>query len=703
MKIDLHCHTRKIKDGDPIQREISAEAFNQKIINNDVKIVAITNHNYFDLKQYKEILDFAQDNYIVWPGIEIDIIDEGSKGHVIVISNPKEIEKFQSIINNLIYEKNLNEFSINITELYNKFKGLDVFYAFHYNKNPQLDIEIIKKFENMMEEKHRVFYEATNYRKMGILTNKGFKSILGSDVRDWDKYNECELPILKLEVDSFEQFLLLAKKDYSVVETLLSRKNKVSVDCKVSGRKPLIIPVYDDVNIIFGAKGSGKSKNLEIFNKYFTSQGKMIAYYEADKTKEKFENKLRISKEERKLGKFQIESCEEEILEIRKWEEIIPTPIKDYIDHYETKDASKIRSKLGILEITNFENLKSEIKKVNEALAKMKDFKNELTTNIRKFLSYDVYEEICSSMEKAIEELHVKRRDIFIDVTSNKLLNKSLVVIRNLVDANTETKSKPVSCNFKKFAENRIKLIKNINKIEKNLKRSPQRYQEKLGVLDNNKNIYIETVYEVLNDKSKTDEFEDGIRKLKNFYKAFYEVKNAMFSENVNEKIKLLNEEEIYNVISLKQLVGIIKRTVLKNNDKFKIYNPSKGEETMIILQEVLESENEIYILDEPEKSLGNTYVNDVIVPIINTLAKRRKTIIIATHNANIAVRTLPYTSIYKEYDGKYHTYVGNPFTNMIINIENDTDKKDWKETSLKCLEGGSIAFDERGEIYGRK
>ena len=37
MKIDLHCHTKKIKDGDPLEREISAENFNQKIIDNDIK------------------------------------------------------------------------------------------------------------------------------------------------------------------------------------------------------------------------------------------------------------------------------------------------------------------------------------------------------------------------------------------------------------------------------------------------------------------------------------------------------------------------------------------------------------------------------------------------------------------------------------------------------------------------------------------
>ena len=74
----------------------------------------------------------------------------------------------------------------------------------------------------------------------------------------------------------------------------------------------------------------------------------------------------------------------------------------------------------------------------------------------------------------------------------------------------------------------------------------------------------------------------------------------------------------------------------------------------------------------------------------------------ISTHDANIAVRSLPYNSIYRKHDlSEYKTYVGNPFSNNLINIENDKDKIDWKMVSMKTLEGGENAFGERGKIYG--
>ena len=44
MKIDLHCHTKKVKTGDAVTRNVSIEKFCEKVIKADVKILAITEH-----------------------------------------------------------------------------------------------------------------------------------------------------------------------------------------------------------------------------------------------------------------------------------------------------------------------------------------------------------------------------------------------------------------------------------------------------------------------------------------------------------------------------------------------------------------------------------------------------------------------------------------------------------------------------------
>ena len=52
MRIDLHCHTKRTKKGDGEGRNVTVELFKEKISNADIRIVAITNHNTFDLNQY---------------------------------------------------------------------------------------------------------------------------------------------------------------------------------------------------------------------------------------------------------------------------------------------------------------------------------------------------------------------------------------------------------------------------------------------------------------------------------------------------------------------------------------------------------------------------------------------------------------------------------------------------------------------------
>jgi len=77
MKIDIHVHTRKTKRGDALTREVTPERFSQIVQSTDVKIMAITNHNVFDLVQYNQIELQLNGSVQVWPGIELDVMDDG--------------------------------------------------------------------------------------------------------------------------------------------------------------------------------------------------------------------------------------------------------------------------------------------------------------------------------------------------------------------------------------------------------------------------------------------------------------------------------------------------------------------------------------------------------------------------------------------------------------------------------------------------
>ena len=94
MKIDIHTHTRKCKMGDAPTREITPEAFCETLMSTEVGIIAITNHNFFDLEQFNEINTKIGADAQVWPGIELDVLEEGARGQLIVIVSPSDAEVF---------------------------------------------------------------------------------------------------------------------------------------------------------------------------------------------------------------------------------------------------------------------------------------------------------------------------------------------------------------------------------------------------------------------------------------------------------------------------------------------------------------------------------------------------------------------------------------------------------------------------------
>ncbi|MCS5465189.1 hypothetical protein NWO25_15365 [Enterococcus lactis] len=71
------------------------------------------------------------------------------------------------------------------------------------------------------------------------------------------------------------------------------------------------------------------------------------------------------------------------------------------------------------------------------------------------------------------------------------------------------------------------------------------------------------------------------------------------------------------------------------------------------------------------ERGLGNKYIADYIIPRLKQLRDNGKTLIISTHNANIAISTLPSQSIYCRYPNSSGYYmIGNMYSNQLINFK---------------------------------
>lgn len=702
MKIDLHCHTKQIKSGDGSGRNVTKELFCRKIFDADVKIVAITNHNSFDKEQFCDFKDAVSENCQLWPGVEIDIKQYNhSRWHLIVIANPDNVETFSNSVNKLFSGENLETCTHTIKEVYDCLNKCDVIYIAHFHKKPAISEEDRQDLFNIVNDSSRVFDETSDNRTLGVFANYGYNVMIGSDVKDWNQYELSTFADLRLPIANFQQFCMLAKRDETIINTLLNKRETYNLIASPHKSVKIPITIYQDVNIIFGQKGTGKSEILSSLYNQMLSNGMNCKKYIGSEKDDDFKALLKTQDMDRDLSKIEANGCDEELKRIFEWNDTNPTMFQSYINRYSTKDNSKNKSRMKITDSTalvvdnpqRYTLYSSDRKSIKQLIKTLKSINCEL------YLDDNDISRLNKSISK-IEQNNYKLllRDI-IDIKSTEITNYSLEKIKNIADRNSDTVSKPSSTGFREFANNRLSLLRDINVIKKVLAKPEYNERTILGTIEEKGTIYINKKYRFLCKDSKTAEFSVGITKLNKIVDLINEIANefesSSISTKINELVLLCNEE---NIVSLKSFLGLSKQIVTESNEE---YLPSNGEKGILLLQRTLSEDADAYFLDEPELGMGNSFIDTNIRPIISSLAKQHKTIVVATHNANIAVRTLPYLSIFRTHqNGEYNTYIGNPFNDKLKNISDETDVKSWTKESLHTLEGGKEAFYERKSIY---
>lgn len=706
MKIDIHCHTKKIRSGEPESRAVTKEVFSKSIQDAEVDIVAITNHDVFDKKQYDEFVEYVGSNFQIWPGIELDTLHDGNSFHLILVGDPACAGVFDKKVKQLTSGKS-GDFTIELDNIISYFSGENILYIPHFgSKRPAISEDNLAYLKNRLGKRSsRVIVEDTNIRSAGILTSHGFNAITGSDVRNWDNYGDCEVSSLRLPINTFKQFCLFLDRDKSTIETMLNKTPRHKYTGRPKEDDPSItIPVklYNEVNILFGDKGLGKTNILKSVRKEAEAGGKIVSTYIASEKDDYFNELLDVSDMDRTASKLGMDACKEEFACIKQWSDETPTPLQLYADHAKSVETRKAKNKIQLSETEPLDNYDSrKLKKVINDRNKYKDCAQSIKQIAARYVSYREL----TSFEEAIDGLYDKitekvRNELILKYTTD-LYNHSIRFINNKVSEKTDTAPKPDSPGFTQYARNKLELKQSLDKITDFLKMKDEKHAEsfRIGELGDKGDLYIQKEWSMLGNTGY-EKYKGSIKieDLKKARKDLNDLKGGVFSDGIEDMLDNCRSS-LSQIDSLDVFVGLRKYPTL--NDDRKEYSPSNGEKAIIAIQQALDCKADFYVLDEPELSLGGEYIDNVIREKISKLGRAKKTVFIATHNANIAVRTLPYTSIYRKYDkGEYKTYVGNPFTNKLLNINDENDALSWREESMRTLEGGEAAFKNRGEIY---
>jgi len=711
MKIDIHVHTKKVKSGDAPTRSIDSTRFGDIIRATDVRVLAVTNHNHFDHEQYLGLRESVEGVCQVWPGVELDIMEDGKRAHVLVIVSPTNVDAFSDVVKSLLGSTNPDVFTIGLEDTVRAFAPLNPLYIAHYHsKKPNLLNKDVARLISLSGNDKRVLKEASNAISAGIFISHGHNSIYGSDVQDWDDYvaQSVDLPELRLPVESFEQFLLLLDKDAVTINTLLDKKSKERIQLNPFGVAELVdIDIYNDVNVVFGSKGTGKSQILNSLSRYYNERGYRTKVYASNEQHISTVYDLsgtNLSVDAQTIG---VSECVDEISLVRSATETDITSISAYTRYYATEETNRIARSIRVskLSLTDSATPERAFEGVRAVLVKAREF-HEYAANDRALLEIigpELSAELINSIGKVIDKVKAEAEVRVLDFKSVLLFNHLIDTLSTEIARKTGQPSKPGKTGFHDYASNRIRIERSVQTILANLAVTITPHIQLVGSLGEKGELKCQTDFRFQNGSFVDGSFRPfgKIKKTpqKKFAASLHLVSKNIYSSALFEKIAELNElEEVEEIDSLMDLLQFNRYFTLEGFP----YSPSNGESSMVLLHNELTEDKEIYLIDEPEKSLGNDYISDVIVPLLKEKSKLGKRVIVATHDANIAVRTLPYNTVYRLHEmNRYYTYAGNPFSNSLVCSEEQRPRLDWKEVSMKTLEGGRGAFGERGKIYG--
>ena len=668
-KIDLHIHTiSTISDSD---FTFSLDVFEGYVKSSCLDAVAVTNHDIFDLLQYEKINNAL--DITVFPGIEVNL----ENGHVLIISEESDAEKFNECatkITNIV--KNIGD-TVTYDQLVHIFGDLSKYIIIpHYEKRPRIKGDVLEKLMP-----HITAGEVDSAKKFIRVykDSSDVTPVLFSDVRIRDGLSKY--PTRHTYVDCGDISL-------NALKACLADKEKVALSEKDGNS---LWQVFDNgqmistgLNVLLGERSTGKT-------------------YTLDKIEQ-------IVHRVKYIRQFQLVQQDPDTDE-RMFRESIQKEKSSFVDQYLAEFKSVVDSVSSIdLEANEkkldnyFESLlkSAEDSDRRDAYAKATLFDEELFP----LSDNKTLKDLIGSVRQVIENIEYKEIvDKHIDRKSMKELACELI---QLLWSEAYVHKK------KSYANTIIRDVK-----------------EKLRLRTSATAVEDIDIYAYLMDKEKISKFEEIARFLKKEktisveniqafrveatkkpYAGASEVRSASgtalafsdaFQHYSNPYRYLRKLLEIPNIPT-----GVIYK--LFTNINYRILNGygypvSGGERSEFrLLQEIKDSQNhDMLLIDEPESSFDNLFLNSDVNEMIKEIAKTMP-VIVVTHNntvgASIGANYILYTSRTIKDNGEveYRIYSGYPTDKKLVSP--DGLSIDTHQIMMNSLEAGSDAYKHRRSIY---
>ncbi len=755
IKFDLHIHSfaSKYKEINGIVDDSTKENISiliNKLIENDIRMFSITDHNRFDKDLYLEIDSYLKDHkneLTILSGVEFDVkLDVNAKPcHIITIFNTNnDIDNYNKISE--VINKNLltNQSSYYKKDDYNRLLSeinLDVILIANQQSDINNNKHNTKSLNNSCDnpiELIKIGYisalEFQKYKVEGMLKNNlkakdiNIALISGSDCHTWEyypKHDESKAPreIFYSEAEILPTFkgLLMA---ITSPQTRFNRINKSTApmikSININGNEILL---RNGINVIIGENGSGKSTLLDIIN---------------DRVDKPYKNHL---KKENNIIINKIDSCNMTYIEQtqivnsfnndtllyddknftnldhREFEEIYSNfnkEIYDYIDHNISFKNCKDKLKETNLELKNYKpnsfyyiNIKNASKQFTLIPNIHKTPKEDMENIIRKLNNIKETSYFIDNFKDEIIHLIESTNDIYIKILDKYHKSEYENKVRNLIYKNIEkyislilTKT---SSNFTKEL-NYEKDINNFNEIIINY--------IKLNTSKKNEPTIPKLIESISKTEHKGFEFQNvafynNIDVSKSYLKTMF---NKNYT-NLDTLLKINTKNDLKDAVTACTSIDQIEEISIKNFQKFinnytnktnkyiiestgnKKIGDTLGELSLAYIKYISrETDFDVLSIDQPEDNISNKNINTNLLSSINAIRNKGQ-IIIVTHNPLLVVNL----------DADYIIYLTK--TNNKISVSHGP--LEYEENNVNILkiisdtmDGGRDAIQKRLKVY---
>lgn len=757
IKIDLHIHSNmsaykepSYATGESIVDNSNIENLDilfQKLLENEIELFSITDHNRLNVKLYQEIYTkLAEEKYQslhVLTGVEFDVRFEEDKDitHIITIfntSNLDDIVKIEQVLNENLLNNKSDFYTKNQYEKILKEIELEVILIVHQkcdmNRKSTGHNSLSEGTSNPYEIIQMGYISALEYQKPNVegMLKSNLKDydgsislITGSDCHDWSVYpyhnrnSNSSISFSKIKALPSFKGLLLALTSYKTRFNRKSTSRSIITDFEINGDN---IPLDPGINVIIGENGSGKSSLLSMLTNQCTEKHvKDLKRENHIVTKDIDENRLKYIGQSQIVNNFKggdspfgnnmhYHEIDNHLFELeydtysKKLKEVIDRNIgkNEKLEQLQNQNfvirADKESKNMYYVQcITDFENnivnphrdRVMELKKILNLLKK--EYDNGYYSESEKMELYNslntVYSLYKMIYKKAFDfDLNDKCRNIIM----NKINDYSL-------DINELSTSKDQEIHdYKKNKREFITTIIEACKI--NNEKIPTIENPKIikGFSKNTLNGFSFTKEAFYNQKDVLSDFNKIM-----FNKSYQSIDKIMAIKDKNmlkdavsgcSSIDKIDEIWGVNLKKFKNKMEESHSYILEESSSDKIGN-TMGEISLAYykFQTSYNKEWDILCIDQPEDNISNNKIAEKLISYLNSL-RDKKQIIIITHNPLLVVNL--------DADNIIHLNKNNNKIQVKAGCLEDDDNR-ILHLVAKTMDGGKEMIERRLKIYG--